>query len=190
MTESVVTENDHPLRTVCICITGGIAAFKVAGLVSQLAQSNWNVTVVMTPAATKFVGETTFQSLSGKPVITSVFGDADAPFGAHVKVCNECELLLIAPATADFIAKAAVGISDCVASTTYLAFGGTVLVAPAMNSVMWNKPATQRNVQQLREDGVIFVGPEDGWLSCRQSGPGRLVNDRCLINALKDHYPQ
>jgi len=190
MTESVVIEKDATRPTVCVCITGGIAAYKVAGLVSELAQNDWDVSVVMTPAATKFVGESTFQSLSGNPVITSLFGHADAPFGAHVKISDECDLLLVAPATANFIAKAATGISDCVASTTFLAFHGPVLIAPAMNSVMWEKPSTKRNVQQLQDDGAVLIGPEDGWLSCRQSGPGRLVDENCLITALQEHYPR
>src|SRR5204863_4195241 len=98
------------------------------------------------------------------------------PLGAHIDLAARAELLCVAPATANFLAKAALGLADDLLSTLYLAFGGPVLIAPAMNCQMWDQPAVQRNVQGLREDGVHFVDPEEGWLSCRTRGVGRMAS--------------
>ena len=176
-------------RSICVCVTGGIAAYKMAGIVSGLAQQGDDVTVILTPSAQRFIGETTFFALSGNPVITSVFDGDNSPFGAHINVAQTCQLLLIAPATANFIAKATHGISDCIASTTYLAFDGPIVVAPAMNNQMWNKPATQRNIQRIKEDGAIVIGPTTGWLSCRSDGVGRLEEYDAIMAAIDLHYP-
>ncbi len=176
-------------RSICVCVTGGIAAYKVAGIVSGLAQRGDDVTVILTPNAQRFIGEATFFALSGNPVITSVFDGDHAPFGAHVKVAQTCQLLLIAPATANFIAKATHGVSDCIASTTFLAFGGPIVLAPAMNEQMWNKPITQRNIQRIEEDGAIVIGPTTGWLSCRTDGIGRLEEYDTIMEAIDLHYP-
>jgi phosphopantothenoylcysteine decarboxylase len=176
-------------RAICVCVTGGVAAYKIAGVVSALAQRGDNITVMLTANAQRFIGESTFHALSGNPVITSVFDGDNAAFGTHINVAQTSKLLLVAPATANFIAKASQGISDCVASTTYLAFGGPIVVAPAMNDQMWTNPATQRNIQCLREDGVVVVGPATGWLSCRSNGVGRLEADDAIMAAIDLHYP-
>ena len=183
------TSSTSNQRSICVCVTGGIAAYKMAGVVSALAQQGDDVTVILTANATRFIGEATFYALSGNPVVTSVFDSDSAPFGTHINVAQTCQLLLVAPATANFIAKASHGISDCIASTTYLAFGGPIVVAPAMNDQMWTKPTTQRNIQRIKEDGAIVIGPATGWLSCRSEGFGRLEEPDAIMAAIDLHCP-
>jgi phosphopantothenoylcysteine decarboxylase/phosphopantothenate--cysteine ligase len=177
-------------RSICVCVTGGVAAYKMASIVSGLAQRGDNVIVALTANAQRFIGEASFFALSGNPVVTSMFDKETAPFGAHISIAKTCELLLVAPATANFIAKASQGISDCIASTIYLAFGGPTLVAPAMNDKMWNKPATQRNMERISQDGAVVIGPATGWLSCRSDGVGRLEEYEALMAAIDLHYPK
>ncbi len=167
-----------PKHEIIVGVTGGIAAYKTAALCSLAVQAEYGVTVVMTEAATKFVGPPTFTALTGRAVRRHVF-DADNansahPLGAHIELARTAELLCIAPASADFLAKAAHGIADDLLSTLYLAFTGKVLMAPAMNTEMWSKAAVQRNVNQLESDGVQMIGPDSGWLSCRDVGAGRM----------------
>jgi phosphopantothenoylcysteine decarboxylase/phosphopantothenate--cysteine ligase len=140
----------------------------------------------MTKAATRFVGPATFAALSGRPVAIRGIGDAHHPLGAHIELANRGELLCIAPATANFLAKAALGLADDLLSTLYLAFDGPALVAPAMNSEMWVKAAVQRNVATLRGDGVSIVDPDDGWQSCRRSGPGRMAAPETILAAIEN----
>ena len=147
-------------REVVIGVTGGIAAYKTAAMVSQLVQSGINVTVVMTAAAEKFVAAATFAALTGRPVAREMFDDESLPLGPHIELARRAELLCVAPATANFLAKAASGLADDLLSTLYLACKAPVLVAPAMNAEMWSKEAVQRNVAQLREDGVHFAEPQ------------------------------
>ncbi len=160
---------------IIVGLTGGVAAYKVATLVSELVQHNVGVTVVMTRAAQEFIGPTTFQALTGRKVLTHVFDRKAHPLGAHIEVAHKAELLCIAPATANLLAQAAHGLAEDLLSTLLLSFQGPILMAPAMNSEMWEKPAVKRNVAQLRSDGVHFVGPNSGWLSCRQQGEGRMA---------------
>lgn len=162
-------------REIVVGVTGGIAAYKTAALVSQLVQAGAGVTVVMTSAAEQFIGPATFAALTRRPVARHVFDNAQFPLGAHIELAERAELLLVAPASADFLAKAAQGHADDLLSTLYLAFTSRVLMAPAMNTAMWEQPAVQRNVAQLRADGVQLVDPESGWLSCRQVGAGRMA---------------
>ncbi len=162
-------------REVLIGITGGIAAYKTAALVSHLVQGGARVSVAMTEAACQFVGVATLAALTGRPVGIRVFDPNLFPLGPHIELAQRAELYCIAPATADFLAKAAHGHADDLVSTLYLCFAGPVLIAPAMNPDMWAKPAVQRNVQQLRDDGAKIIMPDEGWLSCRRSGPGRMA---------------
>lgn len=171
-------------RELLIGVTGGIAAFKTAALVSQLVQQGVSTTVVMTEAAQRFVGVATFAALTGRPVATSIWEPAQYPLGAHIELADRAELLCVAPASADFLCKAAQGAADDLLSTLYLCFHGPVLMAPAMNSHMWEKPAVQRNVDQLRRDGVIIIEPQSGWLSCRQSGTGRMAEPTDIAQAI------
>ncbi len=159
--------------TVLLGITGGIAAYKSASLVSLLTQSSVSVRVIMTAAATQLVGARTFQALSGYPVFTELFPQQGASH-PHIDLARHSDLLCVAPATANFLGKAANGLADDLLSTTYLAFEGPVILAPAMNGVMWNKKSVQRNVSLLREDGVKILGPEQGRFSCGESGIGRM----------------
>jgi phosphopantothenoylcysteine decarboxylase len=171
-------------REVLLGVSGGVAAYKSAALVSQLVQGGVEVTVVMTRSATQFVGPATFAALTGRPVALELF-DAAYPLGAHIALAERADLFCIAPATASFLAKAANGLADDLLSTLYLSFTGSVLVAPAMNSQMWEKAAVQRNVAQLQKDGVQIVAPEAGWLSCRQQGVGRMAAPESIHDAMK-----
>lgn len=163
-------------REIVVGVSGGVAAYKTAALVSQLVQANYGVSVVLTAAAREFVGPATFAALTGRPVLERVFDDNRHPLGAHIELAQQAQLLCVAPATANLMAKAAHGLADDLLSTLLLSFTGPVLLAPAMNCEMWDKPAVQRNVEQLRKDDYHFVGPEEGWLSCRQRGWGRMAD--------------
>jgi phosphopantothenoylcysteine decarboxylase/phosphopantothenate--cysteine ligase len=156
-------------------------------MVSELVQDDARVTVVMTAAARRFVGAATFAALTGRPVAAELF-DSAYPLGAHIELAERAELLCVAPATANFLAKAAHGLADDLLSTLYLSFAKSVLIAPAMNCEMWEKPSVQRNVEQLRDDGVVMVGPEEGWLSCRRRGMGRMASPAQIVAAIVAHF--
>ncbi len=153
-------------------ITGGIAAYKSAFLASRLIQADHEVSVIMTHSATQLVCPKTFEALTNRPVQTELFL-ADLAH-THIELGREADLFCVAPASANFLAKAATGIADDLLSTVYLSFAGPVLFAPAMNTAMWEKPAVQRNARQLMKDGVQLIGPESGRLSCGETGAGRM----------------
>ncbi len=159
---------------ILIGVSGGVAAYKSAALVSKLVQEGHGVSVVMTAAAEEFIGAATFRALTGRSVATSSFPPHEHPLGPHIELARQANVLCVAPATANTLAKAAQGIADDLLSTLLLSFEGPVLMAPAMNCEMWGKPVVQRNVAQLRADGVHLIGPEEGWLSCRVKGAGRM----------------
>lgn len=171
---------------ICLAVTGGVAAFKAAALTSTLAKQGHQIQVLLTEAGERFVGGATFAALSGRSVVSSLF-DAAFPLGAHIELAREYDLLCVAPATANFLAKAAHGNSDCLISTLYLCFTGPVLIAPAMNCEMWEKAAVQRNIKQLIDDGVHLVDPTEGWLSCRAQGVGRMAEPDTLAAAINHH---
>ena len=171
---------------IIIAVTGGVAAFKAAALTSQLVQSGVGVRAVLTRSAQKFIGPATFAALTGRSVVTEIF-DPAFPLGAHIELARDAQLLCVAPATANFLASAAQGRSDDLLSTLYLCFTGPVLIAPAMNCEMWDKPAVQRNVEQLRSDGVHFVDPLEGWLSCRTKGFGRMADPETIATEIRSH---
>ena len=158
-----------------IGVSGGIAAYKTAALVSSLVQRGHGVSVVMTRSARHFIGPATFRALTGRPVACGGF-DRHFPLGAHIELADRAQLLCIAPASADILAKAACGLADDLLSTLLLSFTGPTLFAPAMNSAMWEKPAVQRNIKTLRGDGFHFVDPQTGWQSCRRQGMGRMAD--------------
>lgn len=164
-----------PNHEILIGVTGGVAAYKTAALVSRLVQSGLGVSVVMTRSASRFVGRATFAALTGRPVCTKGIGQPGFPLGPHIELAEPAQLLCVAPATANFLAKAAHGIADDLLSTLYLSCTCPVLVAPAMNNEMWTKASVQRNVQQLEADGIKIIAPAEGWLSCRSVGPGRMA---------------
>ena len=168
-------------RELLIGVTGGIAAYKTAALVSRLVQAGAGVTVVMTRAARELVAPKTFAALSGRPVAVDLFEDG---LHSHIELGRRAELFCVAPATANILAKAAHGLADDLLSTALLAFDGPVVMAPAMNTRMWQKPSVRRNVRQLEDDGILLVGPEDGHLSCGESGPGRMVSPEKIFEAI------
>lgn len=168
-------------REVLIGVTGGIAAYKTAALVSRLVQAGAGVTVVMTRAARHLVAPKTFQALSGRPVATAIFGGGAHP---HIELATAAELICVAPATANVLAKAACGLADDLLSTLLLSFAGPILLAPAMNSVMWQKPAVQRNLARLKDDGFVIIDPEEGYLSCGMRGPGRMAEPERIFEEI------
>lgn len=168
-----------------VCVTGGIAAFKVAQLVSQLVQAGCGVTVAMTRHARHFVGPTTFRALTGRPVLTSLWPADESDAMPHLRPTEVADLVLVAPATANILGKLAHGIADDLVSTLLLAADGPVLLAPAMNARMWRHPAVQRNVAFLREHGYLLVGPQEGWLACGEVGPGRMSEPEELLAAVR-----
>ena len=168
---------------IVVGIAGGIAAFKVASVVSKLVQAGHSVDVVLTENAHQFVGPATFAALCGKAPVTDIF-DPRYPLGSHIELADQADLLLIAPATARVLAGCALGLSDDVLSTLYLTCECPVLMAPAMSSSMWSKPAVARNVDQLKLDGVQMIGPESGWLSCRKQGEGRMAEPQNILDAI------
>ena len=168
-------------KKVILCVTGGIAAYKVAYVARGLAQMGVDVRVVMTRSAEKFIGAQTFASLTGNPVYTNLFGEGpDVP---HVELARGADLAIVAPATANSLAKLALGISDDLFSATMLTVKCPVLVAPAMHTEMWENPATQENVRLLLERGVQLVGPVSGALSSGDEGPGRMVEPEEIVQA-------
>lgn len=161
-------------KTVLLGVTGGISAYKVAELARLLVKAGVNVKVVMTEAGQQFVTPLTFRTLTGNPVATTMWSDAGSPF-PHISLSDEADLIVVAPATANIIAKMAGGIADDLLSTTLLAARGTVVVAPAMNTRMYLNPATQGNLGKLRRMGVVIVAPGEGGLACRTEGVGRMA---------------
>ncbi len=177
-------------REILLGVSGGIAAYKVADLCSKLVQAGAHVSVVMTEAAGQFIGATTFEALTGRPVYVSSFKPTEHFRGEHIGLAQRAELFVIAPATANFLAQAAGGFAADLLSTLVLTATCPLLVAPAMNCEMWAKKSVQRNVQILRDDGVHFVDPGSGWLSCGQVGAGRMAEPAEIIvamTALLDH---
>lgn len=165
-------------------LSGGIACYKSAELTRQLTQNGATVQVVMTEAATQFITPVTMQALSGRPVYTSQW---DARVGnnmAHIDLSREADAILIAPASADFIAKLAHGRCDDLLSTLSVARDCPLLVVPAMNRQMWQNPATQRNVAQLRADGITVLGPDSGPQACGETGDGRMLEPQAIYDAV------
>lgn len=174
-------------RRVGIAVCAGIASYKTCTVVSALAQADAEVHVVMTPEAQRFVTPLVFQSLSGRPVISSVWESSSPADPQHVRLAGSLELLLVAPCTMDMLAKFATGRADCAVSLLVAAIDRArtpVLVAPSMNEAMWRQPATSRNVEVLRSDGFRIVEPATGWQACRSVGPGRLPEPEALLDAV------
>jgi phosphopantothenoylcysteine decarboxylase/phosphopantothenate--cysteine ligase len=174
---------------VALGVGGGIAAYKAAELARALMEHGCTVDVVMTSAAEQFIRPLTFAALTGRKVLTNLFsaGSAEDTLSSaieHIRVAQEHDILAIAPATADLLAKLAHGLADDLLTTAYLAFTGPVVLAPAMNTNMWNHPATRENLGILRRRGHIIVEPEDGLLACGMAGPGRLADPQAIAAAV------
>ncbi len=170
-----------------IGVSGGIATFKTAALVSRLVQAGAGVTVIMTRAAQELVAPKTFEALSGREVAVGLFAGSSHP---HIELGRGAELFCVAPATANIMAKAANGLADDLLSTALLAFAGPIIMAPAMNTRMWQKSAVQRNVRRLEEDGVLLVGPEEGFLSCGETGYGRMASPETIFAVIKQRLEE
>jgi len=163
-------------KNVVIGVTGGIAAYKACELVSRLVKKNINVVVVMTKSATEFVAPYTFMTLSGNKVITDMFEIPQNFEVEHISVAKQADLFVVVPATANIIGKIAAGIADDFLSTTIMATKAPVLIAPAMNTNMWQNPIVKRNVAFLKETGYKFVSPASGRLACGDTGEGKLAD--------------
>lgn len=169
-----------------VCVCGGIPAYKTATIVSRLVQDGCGVTVAMTRNARRFVGPTTFQALTRRPILASLWQPRAASQFEHLEPSEAADLIVVAPATANIIGKLAGGIADDLVSTLLLGADCPVLLAPAMNTRMWQHPAVQRNVAFLRDNGFLLVGPESGWLACGDAGPGRMSEPEAILAAMRE----
>jgi phosphopantothenoylcysteine decarboxylase/phosphopantothenate--cysteine ligase len=169
-------------RKIVVGVSGGIAAYKAATVVSRWIQAGHEVSVVMTDGATRFIGPATFTALCGKAPVVDPF-DTRFPLGPHIELAQKCDLLLIAPATARVLASCSLGLANDLLSTLYLNMQCPVVMAPAMSTPMWDKPSVQRHIQQLVDDGVHMVGPDSGWLSCRRQGIGRMSEPETILQS-------
>ncbi|MCR8845258.1 bifunctional phosphopantothenoylcysteine decarboxylase/phosphopantothenate--cysteine ligase CoaBC [Paenibacillus sp. SC116] len=175
-------------KTIVLGITGGIAAYKAATLCSKLTQAGASVHVIMTDSATKFIPELTLQTLSRNPVYTDTFDERDPAVVSHIHLADRADLFLIAPATANILAKMAYGLADDMLSTTLLATTAPVMVAPAMNVHMYAHPAVQHNMELLRQRGVHFIEPAEGPLACGYTGKGRLEEPELIIEHVRQFF--
>lgn len=171
-------------KTVLLCVTGCIAAYKSCEILRLLQKAGYRVKVLMTEHATQFVGPTTFRALTHEKVAIGLFDDPEDPIH-HISLAQEADVVLVAPATANCIAKMAHGIADDLMSTTLLATKAPILIAPAMNSGMWSAAATQENVEVLKSRGVHFVQPDSGYLACGDIGSGRLPTPEAIADATR-----
>lgn len=175
-------------KRVLVCITGGIASYKACTIVSKLAQAGARVTVAMSPAATKFVQPLTLQALSASAVLTSAWEAIATEDGQldpqHIKLAQRADCVVVAPCTMDCLARLAQGRGDEIVSLLLSAVDRAitpVLLCPSMNVVMWEQPATKRNVRLLQDDGYLFEGPADGWQACRTVGTGRMSEPEAIV---------
>ena len=172
-------------KTILVCVTGGIAAYKVCDVVSKLVQRGGSVTVAMTAAATKFVGPATFQALTANPVFTDLWEHVGTADPQHIRLAQTADLILVAPCTANMLGKLANGIADDLVSTILLAANPQhVLLAPAMNEGMWQHPAVQHNLTQVKQFGISTIGPGTGWQACRTVGVGRMSEVAEILEAV------
>jgi phosphopantothenoylcysteine decarboxylase/phosphopantothenate--cysteine ligase len=173
-------------REIIVGVSGGVAAYKAAALTSLLVQQGAGVTAVLTRNARRFVGPATFAALTGRPVATRTFDPGVHPLGAHIELAARADLVIVAPASADLLAKVAGGAADDLLTTLLLCAECPVVMAPAMNSAMWAKASVQRNVRQVAADGVQIIQPGTGWLSCRQQGAGRMAEPEEIAGVIRD----
>lgn len=177
-------------KNILICVTGGIAVYKVVSLVSKLTQNAFNVKVIMSESATKFVTPLTFQVLSKNDVYTDTFDEKDSNVIAHIDLADWADLIIVAPATANVIGKMANGLGDDMVTTTLLAATCPVWIAPAMNVNMYNHPAVKRNIAQLVKDGYSFIEPQEGYLACGYVGKGRLEEPEKLTEIVINYFKE
>jgi phosphopantothenoylcysteine decarboxylase/phosphopantothenate--cysteine ligase len=184
-----MTESPRPVqRHILLVITGGIAAYKALELIRLLDEASHRVTAVLTAGAMHFVTPLSVQALTGTPIYTDLWSLTDEQRMGHIELSRAADLVVVAPASADFLAKMAAGLADDLASTLLLATDKPVLVAPAMNVRMWQHAATQANVATLRARGIQFVGPETGVMACHEFGPGRLAQPPAILSAIEAFF--
>jgi phosphopantothenoylcysteine decarboxylase/phosphopantothenate--cysteine ligase len=179
---------DLAKKRLLLGITGGVAAYKAAELVRLLVRQNVEVQVVMTQAACQFITPVTMQALSGRPVFTDLWDNRIDNGMAHIDFTRDVDAVVVAPASADFIAKLAHGLADDLLSTLCLARMCPLLVAPAMNRQMWENPATRRNIAQVSADGITVLGPDSGAQACGESGMGRMLEAEDLLAAIEAFF--
>ena len=175
-------------KSVLLMIGGGIAAYKSLELIRLLKQRQAKVTAIMTKAAGQFVTELSVASLTGEKVYTDLFSLTDEVEMGHIELSRSADLLVVAPASADLMAKMAQGLANDLASTTLLATDKKILIAPAMNVRMWQHPATMRNLATLKADGVRVIGPNDGEMACGEYGPGRMAEPTEILAGIEAHF--
>ena len=170
---------------ILLIISGGIAAYKSLELIRRLKDRGAAVQVVMTSAARQFISPLSAATLSGQPVRDDLFSLTDEAAIGHIELSRAADLVVVAPASANILARMAGGLADDMATTVLLATDKRVLAAPAMNVRMWLHPATRRNIDRLKEDGVLFVGPESGSMACGEFGPGRMAEPPAIVEAIE-----
>lgn len=175
-------------RNILVCVSGGIAVYKAVALVSKLSQAGFNVKVIMTESARQFVQPLSFQAMSRNDVFTDTFDEKDSSVIAHIDLADWADLVLVAPATANLIGKAANGIADDMVTTVLLATTAPVWMAPAMNVHMYEHPAVLRNIDRLHADGIRFIEPSEGFLACGYVGKGRLEEPEKVTELVTRHF--
>lgn len=174
---------------ILLVISGSVAAYKSLELIRRLKEEGCTITTILTEGGQQFITPMAVASLSGGQVYTDLFSLKDETEMGHIRLSREADIVLVAPASADLLAKLAHGRADCLASATLLASDKPITVIPAMNPQMWAKPATQRNIAQLQADGVHFIGPEAGEMACGETGAGRMTEPEAIVTALRSgHY--
>jgi len=181
-------DNDVHGKRILLIVGGGIAAYKSLELVRRLTERGAAVRVILTEGGAEFVTPLSFAVLSGEQCFTDLFDLKDEAEIGHIRLSREADLVVVAPATADLLAKMAAGLAGDLASTVLLATDKRVLVAPAMNVRMWQHPATVRNVATLQSDGIAFVGPEEGDMACGEYGPGRMAEPSAILAAIEGAF--
>ena len=171
-------------NSVLLIIGGGIAAYKSLDLIRRLAERGIGTRAILTRAGAEFVTPLSVSALAGEKVFQDIFNLTDEAEMGHIELSRSTDLIVVAPATADLMAKVANGTANDLASTALLATDKRVLMAPAMNVRMWNHPATQRNFQTLKSEGVLFIGPNDGEMACGEYGPGRMAEPLEIVAAI------
>jgi len=175
-------------KRLLLIITGSIAAYKIPELIRLCTQQHIDVRCILTHGGAQFVTPTTLAALSGNAVYTDIFSLKDETEMGHIRLSREADLVLVAPATADSIAKLVHGLADDLASTVLLATDKPVMVAPAMNVRMWEHPATQRNIKQIQDDGILLISPTSGTLACGEEGIGKMVEPADLLAAINRFF--
>lgn len=181
MSTNAANTEDLAGREVLLAVTGGIAAFKAATVASRLVQRGCGVSVAMTSAARRFITPLTFRALTGRPVYTSIWRTENPADQQHLTLTERADVFIIAPATADIIGRIAAGLGDDLVSTLALSVASPVLLAPAMNTRMWENPIVQRNLNALCALGWQVVEPGEGWLACRTVGKGRMAEPEEIV---------